>query len=380
MKVLLMYDYPSPPTGLSTQGDLLYRGLMETGVDIFPVNYRSNSEKEWYYRWFKPDIAVGIGFWGYSPEIIQHPLKAGITPVPWLVADGYIANFQDLLNSLPLILVTSRWVKDVYIRDGIKGDSIEVLPVGCDVNQFKPRSMSEPQVAAVREVLGVQSDQILILTSGGDAASKGGREVLQALGQITQEVPDWRYVCKVWPQERTYVQNRLDLDLARELGLTDRFKIVTDTISRNFMPYLLNACDIYAAPSRIEGFGMLQVEAGASGKPVIGLNAMGMLDTLVHEKTALLAGVAVENRITETMLGPEAGYKAGYRYIFERPRVVDYRASVEDIAHHLVTLMNDPNLRQTMGESARTHVSEHFDYRKVARQFVELVHTHLGIS
>lgn len=64
MKVLLMYDYPSPPTGLSTQGDLLYRGLMETGVDIFPVNYRSNSEKEWYYRWFKPDIAVGIGFWG----------------------------------------------------------------------------------------------------------------------------------------------------------------------------------------------------------------------------------------------------------------------------------------------------------------------------
>jgi glycosyltransferase involved in cell wall biosynthesis len=29
------------------------------------------------------------------------------------------------------------------------------------------------------------------------------------------------------------------------------------------MPYLLSACDIYAAPSRLEGFGMIQVEANA---------------------------------------------------------------------------------------------------------------------
>ena len=40
------------------------------------------------------------------------------------------------------------------------------------------------------------------------------------------------------------------------------------------MPYLIAACDIYAAPSRLEGFGMPQVEAGACGKPVIGIKAM----------------------------------------------------------------------------------------------------------
>jgi hypothetical protein len=63
MKVLLLYDYPASPGGLATQGSLLYKGLLEMGVDVHAVHYESDLEKEWYYRWFKPDVAVGIGYW-----------------------------------------------------------------------------------------------------------------------------------------------------------------------------------------------------------------------------------------------------------------------------------------------------------------------------
>jgi glycosyltransferase involved in cell wall biosynthesis len=139
------------------------------------------------------------------------------------------------------------------------------------------------------------------------------------------------------------------------------------------MPYLLAACDIYAGPSRLEGFGMPQVEAGACGKPVIGIRAMAMLDTLVHGETAFLARVAQEIRITETILGPAAGFEPGHRVVFEKPRVADYRASVPDIAEYLKLLLNDAGLCERMGEAGRRRAVERYDYRLVAHRLMEIL-------
>jgi len=380
MKVLVMYDYPPSPGGLATQGDLLYRGLLEMGVDVHAVNYESAQEKEWYYRWFKPDVAVGIGYWGYTPNLILHPQKFGVQPVPWLVADGYIANYQDVLNALPLILVTSNWVKEMYVRDGISGDKIIVLPVGCDTDTFMPYSKEDPKILAVRNALGVTPDELMILTVGGDAASKGGEEVMQALAIINEKVPDWKYVCKVWPQQRTKDQNKIDLKLAKDLGIEKHIIFETNTISRSFMPYLVGACDIYAAPSRLEGFGMPQVEAGACGKPVLSIKAMGMLDTLIHGETAFLAEVARRIVVNEVTLGNESGFEPHHKVVFDVPRTVDYRADVPDIAKYMQVLMNDKALREKMGKAGRERVVENFDYRVVAKRFVQIVQDKLGIQ
>jgi len=54
----------------------------------------------------------------------------------------------------------------------------------------------------------------MILTVGGDAASKGAQEVMQAWLLSIAKAPDWKYVCKVWPQPRTQKQNIADLDMA----------------------------------------------------------------------------------------------------------------------------------------------------------------------
>ena len=380
MKVLVMYDYPPSPGGLATQGDLLYRGLQEMGVDVHAVHLESAQEKEWYYRWFKPDVAVGVGYWGYTPHLILHPQRYGVQPVPWLVADGYIANYQEVLNNLPLILVTSNWVKEMYVRDGINGDKIEVLPVGCNTDSFKPYSKDDPKILAVREALGISPDQLMILTVGGDAASKGAQEVMQALAIIDSKAPKWKYVCKVWPQPRTKAQNLLDLEIATHLGIEKNVIYTTNTISRSFMPYLFGACDIYAAPSRLEGFGMPQVEAGACGKPVISIKAMGMLDTMVHGETAFLAEIAQKIVVNEVMLGVESGFEDKRKVKFDIPRTVDYRANVQDIAKYLKILMSDADLRDKMGKAGRERVVENFDYRVVAKRFVQIMQDKLGIK
>jgi len=380
MKVLLLYDYPPSPAGLATQGHLLHRGLEEMGVDVYSVNFESAQEKEWYYRWFVPDVVVGIGYWGHTAHLVLHPQRYGIPAIPWLVADGYMANYREILEDLPLILVTSKWVKRIYMRDGLSGNNIEVLHVGCDTDSFMSRSKSDPKVATVREALGVADNQVMILTIGGDAASKGAQEVMQALAINDSKAPDWKYVCKVWPQPRTEQQNLADLQLATHLGIEKNVVYTASRVSRNFMPYLLAACDIYAAPSRLEGFGMIQIEANACEKPVVGIKAMGMLDTLVHGKTAFLAGVAQEIRLREAMLGDESGYEKGHKHVFKKPRIVDYRASVNDIANYLMDLMEDASLRENMGKEGRKRVVEHFDYRVIAKRFVKIISKRLGIS
>lgn len=380
MKILVLYDYPPSPGGLATQGDLLYRGLLHLGVEAQAVHFESSQEKDWYYRWFKPDVVVGVGYWGHTPYLVMHPQQRGFQAVPWLVADGYVANYREVLDSLPLILVTSTWVKEVYIRDGINGEHIHVLPVGCDIDSFIPRDLSDPKVHVVREALGVNPDEIMILTVGGDAASKGAQEVMQALALLGRDAPPWKYVCKVWPQPRSELQNLADMQLAAQLGIEKRVVFTTNVVSRNFMPYLHAACDIYAAPSRLEGFGMPQIEAGACGKPVVGIRAMAMLETLVHGETAFLAGVAQENRIGETILGEESGFESGHRVVFENFRTADYRASIYDIADYLRQLMEDAQLRSKMGEAGRKRAVSCYDYRIIAKTLTDYLSEHLDIS
>jgi glycosyltransferase involved in cell wall biosynthesis len=125
---------------------------------------------------------------------------------------------------------------------------------------------------------------------------------------------------------------------------------------------------------------MIQVEANACGKPVIGINAMAMTDTMVHGVTAFLAGIAQEIRIGEAILGAEQGYEEGCRVVFPAMRTADYRASVHDIAEHLLRLMEDAELRDRMGEAGRKHVVENFDYRHVAKRLLEMVSDRLGIG
>jgi glycosyltransferase involved in cell wall biosynthesis len=201
---------------------------------------------------------------------------------------------------------------------------------------------------------------------------------MQALAMIDLKAPSWKYVCKVWPQPRTTIQNQLDLELATNLGIEKKVVYATNIISREFMPYLLSACDIYAAPSRLEGYGMPQVEAGACGKPVISINAMGMRDTMVQGKTALLAKVAQKIVVSEVLLTLEGDTEAR-KVIFNPPRTVDYRADVNDIAKYLLELMNDAPLREKMGRAGRKRAVEHFDYRVVAKQFVRIMEERLGI-
>jgi len=65
--------------------------------------------------------------------------------------------------------------------------------------------------------------------------------------------------------------------------------------------------------------------------------------------------------------------------VFDTPRIVDYRADVPDIAKYLELLMNDASLRDKLGKAGHERVVANFDYRVVAKKFVQIMNDKLGI-
>ncbi len=379
MKCLILYPYPMELDGVSIQGEMLYRGLRKNGVRCTACDREADTEKELIYKSFKPDVAIGAGYWGDTPAIIQHPMHHGVTPVPWLNADGWVSNYHDVLNSLPLIMATSSWVKQTYNRDGVTNKNIEVMPIGIDMQEMRPLPKNDKRVLKIREMLRIKPGQKMVLTAGGDTTSKGFQEVLKALGKIDKEFGDWVYVGKSWEYRAPYYHYKEELQIMKELGIRKKVRFLGDPLSREAMCCLLNACDVYAAPSRIDGFGMIQVEAQACGKPVLGIESTGTKDTVLHNQTGFLARVAEEVKLTEEWVYKWQGFKKKQKIKFDEPKTFGVRANVDDLAEYLLKLLADDSLREKMGHNAREHAVNNFEYTLIAGRVKNLVEKKLGL-
>ncbi len=379
MKILVLFPYPVESDGQSLQGNYLYKGLLDLGVDAKPCHFKDSIQKEFYLRHWKPDVVIGIGFWGNVPEIVQEPLKWGVTTVPWFNADGWVANYQEEFNKLPLMFTTSQWVKDVYKRDGVDISKIYPAFIGIDSELFKPEIDQEKRME-IRRMLGVRDDERMILTMGGDVTSKGAQEMFRALAEIDKEFKKWRYVCKSWPSECSSDWRDKEETLAEELGIRDKVTFLDDAFSPEFMVDVLNACDIYAAPSRIEGFGMIQVEAMSCGKPVITIDAGGPAETVIHEKTGFLARPAEEIQLTEEWAYPSMGYSTKQIVKFDIPKTFGYRADINDLKKYTQMLLESPELCKTMGQAGRKHVQENLDYHVTSKKMLDIIKEKLNLS
>ena len=214
-KVLVLYPYPLENDGLSIQGYYLAKGLKELGIKIKSCDKGDNERKEKLYKEFKPDFVIGIGFWGDTPNLILHPLKFEMKPVPWLNANGWVANYHETLENLPLIIATSNWVKSTYMRDRLTGNNISVSSIGFDPKIFYPRNSKRNNI---RKSLEIKDNEIMLLTAGGDVTSKGAQEMFKALGKLKGKFDNWKYVLKTFPSFSAEDHGKFEKELI-DLGI-----------------------------------------------------------------------------------------------------------------------------------------------------------------
>lgn len=134
---------------------------------------------------------------------------------------------------------------------------------------------------------------------------KGFDEVMEVLPNLP---PDVVYLIAGGGNDFPRLQQR-----ALDLGVADRV-VFTGLFPETDKADLYSLADIYAMPSRGEGFGFVYLEALASGVPVIGSKQDGGREALLDGKLGLLVDPSnpaeIESAIRELLARPTRGIPA----------------------------------------------------------------------
>jgi glycosyltransferase involved in cell wall biosynthesis len=277
----------------------------------------------------------------------------------WLIPQGLIAFAARLLmRSCPPVIVTSHG-GDLY---GLKGfvfnrfkryvarrsaavtvvsqamkkmlnelipdeDRVRVIPMGVDLqNRFVP--------PAKRQATGV------VLFVGRLVEKKGLNYLIEAMPSILERHPQALLRIVGDGQQKDKILKRV-----AELGLTESVDY-RGAVGNNLLPEIYCSSDVVVFPSVVaddgdrEGFGLVLAEALGCGCAAVVTDLPAMRDIVRDGESALIVP----------------------------------QKNAEQLAEKVCRLLEDDELRKSLGEQGRAYVLKKFDWQIIAGQYAELIY------
>jgi len=181
-----------------------------------------------------------------------------------------------------LALAVSHYTRDCLIHEaGLDPDRVKILP-----NTFAAERFAiTPKAPRLLRKYGLRPDTQVILTVcrlEETERYKGYDQIIKALPEILRSAPGARYLLVGKGSDRVRIEK-----LIAEIGVQEAV-ILAGFIPDEELVEHYNLCDIFAMPSRAEGFGIVYLEALACGKPVLAGNKDGSRDALADGELGLL--------------------------------------------------------------------------------------------
>ena len=204
------------------------------------------------------------------------------------------------LKRLRQAVSVSRYTGELLRAKGGNGLDVAVIPNAVDTADFVP--MEKDPVLLSR--WGLEGKKI-ILTVARLEERKGHDRVIIALQRVLQKVPNAHYlVCGTGEESDRLKQMVTDMNLEDAVTFVDH-------VAQQELCQVYNLADLFIMPNRrvasgvTEGFGIVFLEAGACGVPVIGGNDGGVPDAIVDGETGFLVNGddvdAIENRLVQLL-------------------------------------------------------------------------------
>jgi glycosyltransferase involved in cell wall biosynthesis len=305
-----------------------------------PFSYLALIRSFWsiirHFRTERPDIVHAYLYMAYIVGIIC----ARLAGVPFAISSrrslGYFKDgkpskqwLENFVNRFTdLIVANSEGVmRDVLKREKLDRKKLRLIYNGVDIDEF----LKSPDVEASRRELGLERDALAVGVVANLIHYKGHREIITAASVLKPSFPHVRFV---FVGRDGGVRQQLD-EQVRRLGLEREILFAG---SQRDIPRIMHAFDILLLASHEEGFSNVLLEGMAAGKPIVATDVGGNAEAVVDGET----GIIIPPR------NPQA------------------------IATALQRLLENPELRRTMGEKGRQRVREHFSREKLIQNMDRL--------
>jgi phosphatidylinositol alpha-1,6-mannosyltransferase len=216
---------------------------------------------------------------GHGQEVIRLPGRAWARWVKrWLRS----LTFRHAARVIAVSRFTKERIKDI----GLHGDQVQVVPNGLSSHYIE--QASEYARKESRALLKLKGR--IVLQVGRLVPRKGHELVLEAFQRIQETLDETvRYVIVGSGPYRQRLEGT-----ATSMGIAEEI-VFTGFVPDDELHHYYSASDLVVMPAHnptnagdVEGFGIVYLEAYAHGKPVIGAEAGGAPDAIVHEETGLL--------------------------------------------------------------------------------------------
>lgn len=207
--------------------------------------------------------------------------------LPKSVYDGLFGNIH-FANSDRMI-ATSLVERELMLRQGIPSRKIEVIHNGID-RQFWAES--NPADAGLRETLGIPSHPAIVLFVGRLDLSKGLDILVRAFASLRRKTPESVLVIAGpdFGERRKLTRLRKTLRLEKDV-------VFTGPLSRFEIRAAYKMATVTVLPSTFESFGLVALEAAASGCAVIVTRTCGIA-ALLHSAGGIVVEPSVEELST----------------------------------------------------------------------------------
>lgn len=276
-------------------------------------------------------------------------------------------------------VVATQWEQEAaFLRDRFGAarmpmPQLPIIPLGIHTRDFAPSGVERKRL---RDRMGVTDDSIVVMTMGRLTSVEKANMLplwlaLEAVAQSSgRDVHLWQV---------GWAGRAPEQDLHVEGPKIYCPSVTTQTLDGrepDLRRGVWSAADIFTLPvdNIQETFGLVPVEAMAAGLPVVMPDWNGFRDTVVDGKTGFLIPTTMAppdrrmGRITAARSGDGRDSYLAHLSIMQQMTVIDLPAYTAALGR----LVEDADLRASMGAAGRRHAAAHFDWSAVIPQYLDL--------